>query len=475
MTKNTLRLINLGVIGLIIITLILAIVAKITRPSEIPVIEKVGEPAKLPKGNYTLSQEKYEQIGSPLLSLRYAPMSLQLPDLKRFLVYYGKNERPDASAEQAMMHFGLIGSNDIASVPGGKPLYLIYDKNKPQVKYKFSPQNHGTSLWVEAFPLEKEVKVQVSMKNEAGEIIREPSENAEFLLKERPQTRITGDDWKIGKLTVDGSLLARQKARWYGPDVFLQKHGGEEYKESLNKQRIDFGEGKELYSVYVGPEDVLAWIDGKWKEIKPGKDSQKYSILVVKNVEDRILRLDLWDVDGKRKIQLNLIKSSESWLPQSLQKEFKFVGSRTRSQFVFELNKERMTLSPRDWLLKTKQGWVKLATAQDIDSFVERKATGPLFVFDGLSKKEGKQMILGTLFNSTRTEMQPIEILVQQGATATVPKVEEKKEPIRKIDELEEENEDSFSSDEDEEESEMENRPALYEGFRARGGLNKDE
>ncbi|MCP5507977.1 MAG: hypothetical protein H7A37_06730 [Chlamydiales bacterium] len=47
---------------------------------------------------------------------------------------------------------------------------------------------------------------------------------------------------ELGKWRVDGTLLARQRARWYGPDMFLKRHGGDEFKDVSGKRRIDFGE-----------------------------------------------------------------------------------------------------------------------------------------------------------------------------------------------------------------------------------------
>lgn len=120
---------------------------------------------------------------------------------------------------------------------------------------------------------------------------------------------------------------------------------------------------------------------------------------------------------------LNLLKTSEQWKPQSVQQDFKFLAARTRTQFVFEVNKERMLMRPQDWLLMTETGWQKLSTEQEIDDYVTRKITGPLFVFDGIVKKEdNKQVLVGTLFNASRSEMQTVEIEVPQ-ANVTVLKM----------------------------------------------------
>jgi hypothetical protein len=133
----------------------------------------------------------------------------------------------------------------------------------------------------------------------------------------------------------------------------------------------------------------------------------------IKKIDDRLMSFELWDAEGKNKITLNLLKSTEGWVPQNIQ-AFKFVGARTRTQFVFEINKERILLSPQDWLLLIDNNWKKLTTPEEIDAYVERKTIGPLFVFDGVEKKDDKQVMQGTLFNSTRTDTQSVEIPMQQ-------------------------------------------------------------
>lgn len=443
MQTSRLNWINLGLTGVILLLIALAFLFKVMRPSTIEVVEKVSEKPKLPKGAFSLPVEQYEFIGPPFLSLKFSPMALQVPDLKRYLIYYGKNDRPDADPANLKLNFGFTGVRGTASAKVKEPIYLMYDKNDPKAKYKFSPGNAETTLWFEASPGSAgEASISVSMRNEAGAVVHEPLENAEFTLKERPAIRSDADDRKIGEFKVDGTLLSRQGAKWYGIDKFMERHGGEEYKDVAQKQRIDFGTGDNTYSIYIGPDTVLAWVNGKWKEIKPGKDSVKYPILAVNKIEDRIMKLDFWDVDGQGKTSLNLIKSMETWIPQSIQKEFSFIGARTRSQFLFEINKERMTLSPLDWLLRTDKGWKKLTTAQDIDDYVERKISGPLFVFDGVEKRDGKQVLLGTLFNKTRTEMKSIEVPMQQGASLTEPKKEKKVRQDEEYDDMQDESDD---------------------------------
>lgn len=414
---DIIKYLNFFIAGLVILFLILT---GFLWLSETPVAYEPERPPKktfIPKIEFDISQEEYDSIGPPFLSLRFAPMTLQLPDLRNVLVYYGKNERPDVSKDKSLLFFSFLNSSETAAISPDQHLYLIYDKDKPQVKYLFSPNNAATSLWIDASPLEKEALINLSMKNEAGEIIRKPEQNAQFRVKEKEFLRVGMDKWEIGGMRVDGTLLARQKARWYGKDLFLEKHGGEEYQNLMNKQRVDFGEKEDTYSVFVGQGGSLAWKDGKWVEIAPGEESRKYPLLVLNKIEERLLKFDLWDTEGKIKIPMNLMKSTDSFPALNIEKNFKFLGSRTRSQFMFEVNNERILVSPKDWFLFIDNNWRKLTTPEEIDEYVERKAIGPLFVVDDIRREDGRQVLLGTIFNSSRTELKSIEIPLQQAGT----------------------------------------------------------
>lgn len=415
MVKKWVTWINYSACGIIACLLIAAFCFFLTRQTTFPLNEEMARKLEVPKGAFARSSQEYEFIGAPALNLAFSPLSIQLPDLRRHLVYNGKNGRPDAMGNQPALFFTFNGNKMPTPLLPGKPLYIYYDKSQTPHQYVFSPGNAPTPIWIEAFMQGNQSLVKVSMATESGQIIREPAAYADFTLPEKEFARFGGGGaWELDKWRVDGTLLARQKARWYGPDKFLEKHGGDEYKEWVSKHRIDFGEGQDIYSVYVGQGDSLIWKDGRWHNVNVGEGSLQYTLMCVKKIDERVMNLELWDVDGKGKISLNLVKAAEAWLPQNLEQGFKFIGARTRSQFVFEINQERIILRPHDWLLLTDSGWKKLTTPQQIDEYVERKAIGPLFVFDHVERKEDRQVILATLFNAARTEMAPLELLLQQ-------------------------------------------------------------
>jgi hypothetical protein len=412
MLKKWLERINYGIIVVFVGLMVAAGYVQWQRPDVLDLQSPQEHKSALPKNSFAQKQTAYDQIGEPLLSLDYIPPRMQLPDLRQKLTYYGQNNRPDANKDSSMMHFNT--NNQTVSAAPGQPLYLQYDRSGNAGTYRFSPNNKETSLWIEAMPEEKEASILVRMIDENGELVTSPYTNESFQLKEKEFTRFGGKPWEIGKWRVDGTLLARQRAKWFGVDRFLERHGGDEFQTLAGKNRIDFTADDDTYSVFVNEGSALVWNGEEWKEVIPGEESKGLPLLVVKKVDERLMNLELWDVEGKKKIALNLLKSMETWMPQNLQQDFKFLGARTRSQFVFEVDDEKMLLSPHDWLLLTDEGWKKLDTLDEIDDYVDLKDKGTLFVFDGVMRIGDQQMLKGAMYNATRTKVHDIELPVQK-------------------------------------------------------------
>lgn len=422
MINQWLSWLNALLVSLAILLVGAAMMFWVNRPAEINTPSPTAKKGGLPKSAFELPQERYHQLGQGILNLQHAAPSMQLPDLRQQLVYYGKNGRPDAHTNYTLLHFSLNGGNNnktVVSTRPEQPLYLVYDRKTS--RYVFSPNNEKSSLWMEATPIENnEVQIKVTLTNDKGEKVTEPENYAQFNLPEKEFIRYAGTSWELGSYRVDGTLLARQKARWFGSDRFLEQHGGDDYQDMASRQRVDFGENDDIYSVFVKINDTLIWNqkDNRWQVVTPGEDSLGHPLLVVKKIEDRLMTFELWDVEGKGKILLNLLKSAEPWTmqnAQSLQPMFKFVGARTRTQNVFEVNKERMVLSPSDWLLLTPKGWKKLATEEEIDNYVKRKVSGTLFVFEGITRKDERQVMKGTLYSPSRNDYQSVELALQVG------------------------------------------------------------
>lgn len=267
-------------------------------------------------------------------------------------------------------------------------------------------------MWFTASIEEKEARLKLEMRDNDGLAIATDDPLQVFTLAEKEFIRpSTLGSWDIGKWRVDGSLLVRQKARWIGIDKFLENHGGSEYPDYADKHRIDFSEGDENYSIYVKKGDYLVWDQDKWTPCANcSVNTHDKPLLVVKKIDERVMSLDIWDVEGKGKLALTLVKSPESFHHEQVTRDFRFVGARTKTQVVFQIEDERLIVKPNDWLLHTKEGWKKLSTPTEIDDYVARKLTGTLFIFQEIAKKDEKPVLIGSIYNPNRTEFHEVEM-----------------------------------------------------------------
>lgn len=412
---NIIWFLNLALALLIGILIIAAVLIYTQRDNQLqqPSISPRSE--KLPASSFEMPKANYNAIDQPSLKLKMQIPQIRVPDLRSTITFHGQNTRPDAGAVRELF-FSLGRPQEMQAIKPGEAIYLKL--NEDSRTYIFSPGNYPTDLWFEAKMQGPQASLKVKVKDEAGQIQMEPKERSQFLLQEKPLA-LAANPWNLDKWRVDGSLLARQHARWSGRDLFLEEHGGEENQQYQGKQRITFGEGDEIYSVYVDKGDSLIWREGKWQWAVSEEESRNYPLMRLNKLEERLIGFELFDLGGKKKLTLNMIKTQDPLPTTSVLDDFQFVGARTRIHSMFRIQKERVLVGPEDWFLLTSEGWKKLKSGKEIDQYVEGKLVGPLLVIDRIEQQNEDRWLAASLFNSSRSQSVDIEIPLRVGQTTT--------------------------------------------------------
>lgn len=445
--------INLALAGVILLTTALFIFSG-KEDDSLTFIPR-PEQKELPKSPFSETEEFFQEVGEGFFALNWIPPQMQLPDLRHELLFYGKNLRPDSLMGRGSFHFALKGSDERALIRENERAYLVYQGNysskefkrnlrnshpestsssgplwgeisKPasdlptKNSYTFSPGNQATPLWFEVKSLgDQTIEVRVSMLDEKGTLVTTPQEYCHFHCQpqEFPKGQMMG--WDLGGYRVDSTLLVRQKARWIGSDLFLSLHGGDEFSHVLGKERIDFFDTDRPYSCFVAAGDFLTWKEGRWVVVGDKEETQHHPLMVVKKIDDKIISLELWDSEGRGRTLLSLIRSREHYGKPNISQEMKFVGAKTWAQFIVECrNGVRMTLKLHDWLVLTQEGWQKLDSPDQIDAYVNQTLIGPLFILDKMIKQNGSQVLIGHLFNTSRTEVEQVELTSSSSASS---------------------------------------------------------
>lgn len=368
---------------------------------------------------FTQSDSAYKAIASgPLFALHYQAPQAQLPDLRQELVLYGLDERPDADPHHPIVHLGLGSSAEVHGFPAGQVRYLIFDRS--QAVYRPSPDNKPSNLWITLTAFPHAMIAEVGMMDRHGRLIYSPKEHARFEVAQSSH-RPASEPWQLGAQRVDNSLLARLHTRWYGEDQFLTDHGGSEFSSVRGKQRLDFGQGDDVYSCFVEQGECLVWKGDRWINLRPGESSRGLPLLHLKNLKEKLMLFELWDEMGRTRVTLSLMRSRDVWLPRHMKDTVRFVGARTWSEFVLNVGGERLVVSPQDWLLLDEGGWHLLRKVEEIDAYVSGRLQGELLVLDGLEREGGTQTLKGHLYNTSRTSLESMDIALTPQIAAPSP------------------------------------------------------
>lgn len=393
-------------------TCVIGMIFYIFYPVDVPTtFSKLNENSKMPKELFT-SLGNFQSIGNGPLSLRNNS-SLTLPNLKDQFIFYGMNDRPDADKNSPSLFIGIRGNEEIAALSKQK-IYFSKTMENKQIKYRLNQTDSPGSLWLELAQSTEEIEagqeVQFKIGLDDPKIAINP---VVFHLKPEIQS-LRGKNWELDSVKVDSGLLSKQKARWIGLDLFLEKHGGLFFEQNRGKQRIDFGENDTLYSCFVKEGDCLVWKEGRWVWSEPNESTRGFSLLQITKIEERLIQLTLWSPEGWQKIKSTLIKVQDLTETYKNISAFNYLGAKGWNEWIFEVSGKREKVKPLDWWLKQETGWKKLSSKNEIESFVALKIRGDLLVIEKIIQKDNQPYLMGHLFNSARTKMHQIELPLKQ-------------------------------------------------------------
>jgi hypothetical protein len=358
------------------------------------------------------AEERYAPINGPLFALQYVPPVVQLPNLANEFVFYGMDKRPDALPDERSVHLAIRGELEVSTFPINQPIYLQLQKSESEGNYLFLPKGSESPLWVVPQLSEEEgrLALQVRMRCHDGEIVDHPQQHATIVLNETPYGRIPQQSWTVGPHRADNSLLARLRCSWVGEDRLLEELG--ESNEVVH--RLDFGDLEEAYSCFISPQTTLYWDKERWHQAPADFDTRPYPILKVSEIEDRLLHLEVWNVQGKGHLNLSLLRSRESWQLDSMISSLRVLGARSWSRLILEAGQQRLEVSPNDWLFYEESRWHKLSTPEEIDAVVARRKAGELMIIDKVERKEGRTLLIARIYNKTRSEVKQLELQLTQ-------------------------------------------------------------
>lgn len=352
----------------------------------------------LPTRSFSFPQSSQSESYSTL-QLEFAPIQLNVPNLQPYLAFHGKNVREDAPKNPPELFFTLAPSKEVVPLRAGEKVYLAREGSD----FRFSSKNQPTSLWFVPLLRGADVALSVTVQNEDGSLSQQPKSNSEFILKERPLP-LPQPVWNIGSLRADQTLLMRQGAKWAGKDLFLETHGGDEFKFAQGRERVLFKNDLGQYDLYFEPGAQFVFDSDHWREVKKGEDVRGQPILKVAKVDEKLITLELYSASGAQKFLYSLIKQPDPRPVLNPQSDFAYVGARTKVHSLFKVSGKREIVGVGDWMIRSSDGWMKIKTAKEIDRYIEGLLEGPLLVIDGIEEQNGQKGFKGTLYSEKRSQ-----------------------------------------------------------------------
>lgn len=361
------------------------------KPLELPA------PPVLPSVNLS---EPFEQEIAAYAAIDRGPLKLKDDSLSSFskklqkkLHYYGPNNRPDGDKNTL-----FLGLKAPFTVKEKTPLYLSIDKQREMTLLKTKSPGGRCFLTVES--------------TASGPLL--------VKLFALPSGQPLGDFKLPLEKTVESEnpLFAhkpgKQVMRLVGRDLFLERHGGESYAYTHNKERLDFGSADNPGLYFVSPGDFLVYEQGAWREAPPlGEKTEKSWLMQVDSLDDRGAHLTLWAPIGDQKYPLHLPRVQEGSIAPPLDKTFKYLGAKTAHKWLFEVQKERVLITPGSWWLFRDKEWQELVTDEELDSYVNGLLTGELLVFDDMVIEDEGKYLQGHLFNRLRNQVKEVKLPIQ--------------------------------------------------------------
>jgi len=345
---------------------------------------------------------RLDEIGKGVLSLNPMRKSSLVPDLSREILVLARSSRPDCDPRERTLLLSTKSSSEQRIVTLGEQIFLSCHKKKDEEPtYTFSEKK--TPLWIKPM-----LSGQEDICLEIGQF--SPSKQGEGFLEEVGQVLVQQVRSSAFKQKRESAFLSSiRQAKWWGNDCLLKQYGGQEYREMMQKQKVEIPaeSGSQFYFLSAG--DYLQWQDGSWQETALSSSRPGCPLAFVKSLSSKNMEVEVWDEKGFYPQMFNFelqnpSKSQKTDLSTSL------VRLRSSSQVTCSLGKRRFILKEGDWLLKVGKSWRNLKRSKDIEDCLQHKLRGELFIFDSIDKQQGKLFLKGSIFDEMRTQITPVLI-----------------------------------------------------------------
>lgn len=333
--------------------------------------------------HHTIDWEK--MVTGPLALKENSRSALALALEQKFM-FLGASTRPDRKKGEKVFCLGVRGSEERRIVKEGEPIFFTMEQHPSGgiENIQFSPSETGIPLVASSLD---QSSLLLKIQNDIEVIVQSQFSSSVPTTKEKAFTLL-------------------EKAKWWGPDLFFRQYGGVSYQPLGQKHRLEFVEGKKRVILSVSPKDFLFFKDDKWQVASLlGEEQQNVPLAQVKAVSAKHLEIEAWNREGFSVYTLKMEQQRAVPCLVVPEKIFTSLKIRSAKELSCRMGKKRLVLKIGDWVIKTKNGWHKLKSREEIESLLQQESIGELLVVDSI---DIKGVLKGHYFDEMHTQMQPI-------------------------------------------------------------------
>jgi len=348
----------------------------------------------------------HESLQQPLFHLSKVDRPLRLPDLRTHLLYFGAGGRPDRAPSDSVVQYGLRNVQGVYCTPVSEKVSLQFD---PGTR-KWAVSSEPTSLQLEFIIHIGGAEVLVELEGDDGKPITTPPELHRFTLGQTPlpPSANTFQEWTIGSWRAEPTILEKQGALWYGRDLVVETLGGEDYAFEAGRERVQFGTEDDAYVLWVGEGDAFVFEENRWHRVTLGPESIGKNLLRAKSIDQRSILFDLWNEEGSSHVIATLMRRSDTF--DTKMPPMRLVGALSKKRWIAEIQGKRVVLAPDDWIVLTSNGYTRIDSSEQLDAYIEGRLSGGLLAFSGIEKIQGESCLVGSFFNSSRSQQDSIAV-----------------------------------------------------------------
>lgn len=337
-----------------------------------------GEHRRLPQ-KYGM-QSDLNRVGQGGFSLTPHIKSPALIPLISDMMVVGKNTRPD-QAGLPQICLGLKGGSVRKKVALGQKLFVTRSENG----YVFT-DTQGDFQITPLTSKGQETTLQIIWNQGQEEVVVEESTLFSASIEDH-----------------DYYQVLKQSKIW-GPDLFLQQWGGNDYRDLSRKFKIEVG--KSVYFVSAG--DLLWWDGVEWRDSDPS-GYPPLAKVVVSTFQGA--QLQVWDATGYCSKLIDIDLQRESGRSMKQEEIMSGVRSRAAAEVTCQLGKRRVTVKEGDWWVRNEGRWRPIKKADDLEAFLCHQMPGELFIFEKIESGKDRIVLKGQSFNRMRTESHPLALV----------------------------------------------------------------